>query len=142
MVAGCNSGPAREPRSVDIANAARAAEARIDAYGRQLRSATPAPRPSPPIAAPSASPAIQGTAIPTVVLKRYRCADGTTIDARFDNAADTVVLRWGEQEVALAGQPHADGIAYAGEGWTLRGKGREATLTDAAGTELGCIAED
>lgn len=138
MLAGCNPGPAREPRSVDIANAARAAEARIDAYGQNRRTATIKPRPVVPTA--SATPV--ATATNDAVVARYRCADGTGIDARFDNQSDTVRLHWGERTMTLVGQPHADGIAYAGDGWTLRGKGRDATLNDATGTELTCVVED
>ncbi|RHW19442.1 hypothetical protein D1610_02275 [Sphingomonas gilva] len=60
----------------------------------------------------------------------YACEDGPDFTASFDNDADTATIALaGEAPVVLAGQRPASGIWYAGEGWELRGKGRDATLT-------------
>ena len=122
----CGSPRHGEARAVDIANAARAAEARVDAYAGEA-------------SAPRASPI--STTTSAIVDASYRCADGRVIAARFDNRADDVSLRWEQEHVRLSAQPHADGIAYAADGWRLRGKGRSATLTAPDGTRLNCTAD-
>lgn len=75
--------------------------------------------------------------VPARASASYICADGRGFLARFDNVADRVTLfdvatsapAGGRRAFArLRGQRAASGIWYKGEGFELRGKGRQATL--------------
>lgn len=71
----------------------------------------------------------------------YACEDGPDFIASFDNDADTATVTLaGEEPVVLAGQRPASGIWYAGDGWELRGKGREAILTRPGEPPVDCTA--
>ncbi|MFV0623687.1 MliC family protein [Sphingomonas sp. ac-8] len=79
--------------------------------------------------------------MPAKVTARYRCDDGTTLVAAFDNRADTVTLRRGNATLGvLEGQRPASGIWYAGDGMTLRGKGDRATFTRDGRGKTECTA--
>lgn len=70
------------------------------------------------------------TAQPDVVEATYRCDGDIVIPARFDNAAGVVDLTLPSGATArLAQQPSGSGVWYAGGGFELRGKGRQATIT-------------
>ncbi|WEJ97824.1 MAG: MliC family protein [Candidatus Sphingomonas phytovorans] len=74
-----------------------------------------------------------------IVTARYRCIDGSRIDVRFDNGADTATVRSAGKVVAvLKGQRPASGIWYAARGYELRGKGRDATFTQPKMPPLAC----
>jgi membrane-bound inhibitor of C-type lysozyme len=79
------------------------------------------------------------SAAPDIVTARYRCVDGSRINVRFDNGADTATLRSGGKIVAvLKGQRPASGIWYAARGYELRGKGQDATFTQPKMPPLAC----
>lgn len=79
--------------------------------------------------------------VPDNVTARYRCDDGTTLVALFDNRADTATLRQGGRTLGvLEGQRPASGIWYAGGGLTLRGKGEHATFVRGGGASTECSA--
>jgi membrane-bound inhibitor of C-type lysozyme len=70
---------------------------------------------------------------------RYRCVDGSRINVRFDNGADTATVRSGGKVLAvLKGQRPASGIWYAARGYELRGKGQDATFTQPKMPPLAC----
>ncbi|HTG37265.1 MliC family protein [Sphingomonas sp.] len=70
------------------------------------------------------------TDAPAIVIARYDCANGARIIARFDNRAETAMLRRGYQKFGTLEQVRAaSGIWYRGEGVELRGKGDQATIT-------------
>jgi membrane-bound inhibitor of C-type lysozyme len=84
-----------------------------------------------------------GTALPDTAVARYRCSDGTRFVATFDNHAGTGTLRSGEATLGvLAQQRAASGIWYAGNGMTLRGKGRDATFSQEGQPATACRAEE
>jgi membrane-bound inhibitor of C-type lysozyme len=83
-----------------------------------------------------------GVALPATAIAQYRCADGTRFVATFDNRAGTATLRSREATLGvLVQQRAASGIWYAGDGLTLRGKGRDASLARAGQPETQCQAE-
>lgn len=86
---------------------------------------------------PSSSPRIPGK-----VLARYRCADGLVFRVTFDNLRDAAVLALPSGAVRLAGQRPASGIWYAGQGYELRGKGKNVTLSRPDAPPLTCRADD
>lgn len=70
----------------------------------------------------------------------YDCGD-LRFTVSFDNEADTATLALLDGAPAvLAGQRPASGIWYAGDGWELRGKGDEATLTRPGEPPVSCTA--
>lgn len=72
---------------------------------------------------------------------RYRCDDGIRLVARFDPDNDTVMVRRDGQRLAtLRQQRAASGIWYRGNGYELRGKGRDMTWTARAAAPLSCRA--
>lgn len=148
VLAGCGPGRSGETLganayAVDIARAAHDAEARIEAYRRVRRAAPSAPRTPPPDPAPApAHVAMQAPRLPDVATATYACADDSRISARFDNRAGTVTLHRGGEHVTLSQQPAASGIHYAGQGWDLRGKGGDATLSRPDAEPVACVAED
>lgn len=74
-----------------------------------------------------------------IVTASYRCVDGSRINVRFDNGADTATIRSGGKLVAvLKGQRPASGIWYAARGYELRGKGQDATFTQPKLPPLAC----
>jgi len=76
---------------------------------------------------------------PATVSASYRCIDGSRINVRFDNRADTATIRSGGKLVAvLQGKRPASGIWYAGRGYELRGKGEDATFTQPGLPPLAC----
>jgi membrane-bound inhibitor of C-type lysozyme len=77
---------------------------------------------------------------PPVVEARYRCADGTALAVRFDNRADTATVVEARGATVLRGQRPASGIWYAGEGYSLRGKGDAARFDRPDGTGQECRA--
>nr|WP_274611223.1 MliC family protein [Sphingomonas sp. JUb134] len=81
--------------------------------------------------------------LPPRVTARYQCEDGTLLIATFDNRADTVTLRaLGRTLGVLKGQRPASGIWYAGDGMTLRGKGRDASFEADGQAPVHCVASD
>ncbi|GAA0736473.1 MliC family protein [Sphingomonas japonica] len=82
-----------------------------------------------------AAPPLEATAA------RYACADGSRIDAAFDNRAGTVTLTQGGQRIGvLAQQRAASGIWYRGDGAELRGKGSDATIRLPGDAPIECSA--
>lgn len=88
---------------------------------------------------PSSSPSPAPT-IPDQVTAHYRCADGTTFRATFDNVRDLASLVLPSGPVHLSSQRPASGIWYAGDGYDFRGKGDAATLKRPADAPLTCRA--
>lgn len=82
-----------------------------------------------------------GSAAGDQVTARFRCTDGFTFTALFDNAADVVTLILPSGKVRLPSQRPASGIWYAGQGYELRGKGRDATLAQPSGPRRTCRAD-
>ncbi|MFV1919481.1 MliC family protein [Sphingomonas sp. MJ1 (PH-R8)] len=81
--------------------------------------------------------------LPQRVTARYQCEDGTLLIATFDNRADTVTLRArGRTLGVLKGKRPASGIWYAGDGMTLRGKGRDASFEVEGQAPVHCVASD
>jgi len=72
---------------------------------------------------------------------RYRCMDGSKIAVSFDpdNRRATIV-RAGKTLGTLAFQPGKSGVAYAGGGYDLRGKGDAMTFTAPGQPPLACTA--
>ncbi|MFA6112862.1 MAG: MliC family protein [Sphingomonas sp.] len=98
-----------------------------------IRSADIKPRPG-----GKATP-VAGDAAPEVVTASYRCVDGSRLNVRFDNGADTATVRSGGKVLAvLKGQRPASGIWYAARGYELRGKGQDATFTQPKMPPLAC----
>lgn len=122
------AGPMTLHRSGDI-DGASDAQRRWRLYDSGLKP-RPATRPSPT------------PTIPDRAVARYRCEDGTTFRATFDNRRDTATLALPAGTLRLAGQRPASGIWYAGQGYELRGKGKTATLTRPEAPPLTCRAED
>lgn len=84
---------------------------------------------------------IPATPPPATTNASYACADGTRIDAAFDNVSNIVTLSGiGDRQIVLNAQPAASGIWYQGSGYELRGKGDEATLTAPGAAPLTCRA--
>ncbi|MDQ2879501.1 MAG: MliC family protein [Pseudomonadota bacterium] len=80
---------------------------------------------------------------PNIVTAGYRCMDGSGLQARFDNDADTAAIRSGGKLLAmLKGQRPASGIWYRGQGYDLIGKGRDATFTRPHLPPVACTAVD
>ena len=76
---------------------------------------------------------------PAAVAASYRCVDGSRINVRFDNRADTATVRSAGKLVAvLKDQRPASGIWYAAGGYELRGKGREAIFSQPKLPPLAC----
>jgi membrane-bound inhibitor of C-type lysozyme len=85
---------------------------------------------------------------------RYRCDDGTLFTARFDREGGPATLTFEQPDpstgapdaidrdfrVVLEPQPVGSGMWYAGGGWSLRGKGPDATLTRPDGRMATCRA--
>lgn len=103
----------------------------------------------PLVAGCAAMPELPPGTIP-VAAARYGCDDGTRFTARFDEY-DQAHLRFEETDPAIAGiepdfritltgQRPGSGIWYAGSGWSLRGKGADATLTRPDGRVSQCRA--
>lgn len=87
------------------------------------------------------TPDAPAAAGPVTATARYRCAGGFSFVARFDNQTDTATLRvQGRRLATLTGQRPASGIWYAGMGFTLRGKGKQADLVRPDGSVLRCSA--
>ena len=73
----------------------------------------------------------------------YRCDDKTVLTAVFDNRVGNLTLREGGKTLGvLDSQPAASGIWYAGDGMTLRGKGREASFERPGHAETNCVADE
>jgi membrane-bound inhibitor of C-type lysozyme len=90
-----------------------------------------------------APPAVLASGMPATASALYVCSGGGTVRVKFDNRADTATIATDETgPVTLLGQRPASGIWYAGGGYDLRGKGREATITMPRGTAVTCIAKD
>lgn len=90
------------------------------------------PEAAPPAPIETGAPAPVATPTPAPELRtvRYQCEDGSRLIAQFDEAGGTARIRRGYRVVAtLAQQRSGSGIAYAGEGAELRGKGDAATIT-------------
>ena len=82
------------------------------------------------------------TPAPAPVAASYRCVDGSRINVRFDNRADTATVRSAGKLIAvLKGRRPASGIWYAGSGYELRGKGRDAIFTQPKLPPLACVAQ-
>lgn len=96
---------------------------------RQWHISASALKPRPGAAAP---------AMPDQVTARFRCRDGLAFTAVFDNAAGTVALALPGAKVQIPAQRAASGIWYEGSGYELRGKGRDATLTEPSGKQHAC----
>lgn len=80
---------------------------------------------------------------PPTVTAIYRCADGQTLKATFDNGRNDVRMILGDGAVTtLRGQPVGSGIHYANDAYDLRGKGREATFSATDGPSTTCTAEE
>lgn len=93
----------------------------------RIRDTALKPRPTGSAAGPTAS---------------YACEGGPDFTASFDNDADTATIALaGEDAVVLDGQRPASGIWYAGNGWELRGKGDDATLTRPGESPVDCTAK-
>lgn len=72
---------------------------------------------------------------------RYRCMDGSKISAAFDpDNRRVTVSRAGRRLAVLQQQRTASGIAYAGAGYELRGKGEAMTFTAPGMPPLACTA--
>lgn len=81
--------------------------------------------------------------LPQRVTARYQCENGTLLIATFDNRADTVTLRArGRTLGVLKGQRPASGIWYAGDGMTLRGKGRDARFEVEGQAPVHCVSSE
>lgn len=79
--------------------------------------------------------------LPLVATARYDCQGGPTVSVRFDNRARTASVVAGDRApVVLMEQRAASGIWYAADGYTLRGKGRDARFNTPAGDQLTCTA--
>ncbi len=73
---------------------------------------------------------------------RYRCEGAVRLTARFDpDRGRVTVLRGGERLARLQQQRAASGIWYRGDGYELRGKGREMTFTAPGAQPLSCTAQ-
>ena len=91
-----------------------------------------------PVAGGKPTPVAGGVG-PNVVNARYRCVDGSRINVRFNNGADTATVQSGGKVIAvLKGQRPASGIWYAAPGYELRGKGKDATFTQPKMPPLAC----
>ncbi|TKD52917.1 MliC family protein [Sphingomonas baiyangensis] len=103
--------------------------------------APPVPAPPPPDS-DEPDPAAEAQQTGTTVHTRYRCDDGTFVDAKFNADANTVKLRReGRVLGVLDGQPAASGIWYRGKGYELRGKGRDATFIRPGAAPVHCLAD-
>lgn len=150
-LAACGGGDGRErgDNGADIADAAHRAQESIDDYAaRRARPVAPAAMPSVAAPAPHAEaapvPEDAGNVIadvPPEVVAHYTCDNGPATIVRFDNRAATARLEPADAApVVLAQQRAASGIWYVGEGWELRGKGRDATIRAPDGMTLTCVA--
>ncbi len=102
---------------------------------RRWRISASGVRPRPGSVTPTPAP----TRPPAIVTARYRCADGTDVVARFDNVANTATFRIGTARAVLRGQRPASGIWYRGQGYELRGKGRNADLSRPGKPATACV---
>lgn len=72
---------------------------------------------------------------------RYRCIDGSRLVAAFDPDNRSVTLSRGDKPLATLKQRRvASGIAYAGSGYELSGKGDDMTFTAPRQPPLPCTA--
>ena len=79
---------------------------------------------------------------PPTTVAIYRCDDGQTLKATFDNGRGDVRMILGDGSVAtLQGQPVGSGIHYANDWYDLRGKGNEATFAVKDRRSTNCVAE-
>ena len=79
---------------------------------------------------------------PPTTVAIYRCDDGQTLKATFDNGRNRVRMILGDGSVAtLEGQPVGSGIHYANDWYDLRGKGVEATFSVKDRRSTNCMAE-
>ncbi|MCC7267772.1 MAG: MliC family protein [Caulobacteraceae bacterium] len=79
---------------------------------------------------------------PPTVVAIYRCDDGQTLKATFDNGRGRVRMILGDGSVTtLEGQPVGSGIHYANDWYDLRGKGAEATFAVKDRRSTHCLAE-
>ncbi|HYD43825.1 MAG TPA: MliC family protein [Phenylobacterium sp.] len=79
---------------------------------------------------------------PPTTVAVYRCDDGQTLKATFDNGRNRVRMILGDGSITtLEGQVVASGIHYANDWYDLRGKGREATFTVKDRSPTNCVAE-
>jgi hypothetical protein len=75
-----------------------------------------------------------------VVLK---CGDGTVMQLDFGKTFDQATLDPGTgAKIALRAQETASGIHYTGEGWDVRGKVDEHTVTGPDGKVRTCLAQN
>jgi uncharacterized lipoprotein YbaY len=71
----------------------------------------------------------------------FACADGSRPSAAFSILGELAFLESdGGRPVALRAQPAASGFRYDGDGYSLRGKGREAVLRRPLGSDIHCQA--
>ena len=69
----------------------------------------------------------------------FRCEDGTTFDATFDNEAETLTVVFTDGPSVLLKQGMSgSGIRYEGSGYEFLGKGRSAIVTRPDLPELRC----
>ncbi|MDP1028282.1 MliC family protein [Sphingomonas sp. KR1UV-12] len=94
----------------------------------------------PPSAAAGMARVVAAGQVPAETSATYQCDGGAVLTVRFDNRADTATLAMKGQSVTLAGQRAASGIWYAGAGYDLRGKGRNARLAAPNGLAKDCVA--
>ncbi len=136
-VLGAACSPQQRSKEVDIANAARAAQQSLGDYvegqappaGGKNDDATAVHRRAHPPATDDA-------------VAHYRCDNGTTFRAAFDDRRDIATLRLPTGVIRLNGKRPASGIWYAGQGYDLRGKGKDATLTPPESQPLACRVLD
>lgn len=80
---------------------------------------------------------------PPTTVAVYRCDDGQTLKATFDNGRNRVRMILGDGSITtLDGQPVGSGIHYANEWYDLRGKGAEAIFATKDRSPVKCVAED
>ena len=87
--------------------------------------------------------AISSGAMPAAATATYDCADGSSFEARFDNASGQATLTGlGDAGIVLTQQRAGSGIWYRNDAVELRGKGREATLSREGSPDLACTARE
>ncbi len=86
-------------------------------------------------------PAPDAAALPATAEATYDCTPGgPMLMVRFDNRADTATVMLDGRTIRLEGQRPASGIWYAGDGYELRGKGRQARFAMPDGGARDCLA--
>jgi hypothetical protein len=109
-----------------------AAQRRWRIHGADIK---PRPSEAAPTPAPQPTEDNRSTA-------QYRCDGGVRLTARFDpDRGRVTVLRGGERLARLQQQRAASGIWYRGNGYELRGKGRQITFTAPGAKPLSCEAQ-